>query len=108
MTTTWDGADNLADLGGLPLVDGGRTAHRRVRRSAAPDRLTAKGWRAARTAGLTRVIDLRNADERGRRGEKFARVFAAIADADGPVLVHCAGGRDRTGMVCSSCHPTVL
>lgn len=31
----------------------------------------------------------------------LARVFAAIADAEGGVLIHCAGGRDRTGMVCS-------
>ena len=33
--------------------------------------------------------------------ERIAQVFAAIAAADGPVLIHCAGGRDRTGMVCS-------
>jgi len=25
----------------------------------------------------------------------------AIASADGAVLVHCAGGRDRTGMICA-------
>ena len=25
----------------------------------------------------------------------------AIAGADGAVLVHCAGGRDRTGMICA-------
>ena len=31
--------------------------------------------------------------------EKLAAVFTAIADAQGAVLVHCAGGRDRTGMV---------
>lgn len=31
--------------------------------------------------------------------EKFAAVFSAIASGDGPVLVHCAGGKDRTGMV---------
>lgn len=29
----------------------------------------------------------------------LGRVFGAIADATGPVLVHCAAGRDRTGMV---------
>ncbi|PUB26165.1 tyrosine phosphatase family protein [Promicromonospora sp. AC04] len=29
----------------------------------------------------------------------FAGVFRAIADAPGPVLVHCAAGRDRTGMI---------
>ena len=32
---------------------------------------------------------------------KIARVLEAVARADSPVLVHCAGGRDRTGMVCS-------
>ena len=32
--------------------------------------------------------------------ERFAAVFAAIADADpGGVLIHCAAGRDRTGLV---------
>jgi hypothetical protein len=30
---------------------------------------------------------------------KFAEVFRAIAGAEGAVLVHCAAGRDRTGMV---------
>ncbi|WP_161606249.1 tyrosine-protein phosphatase [Microlunatus speluncae] len=147
----WDGARNLADLGGLPLQDGGCTRSGAVWCSAAPEWLTTEGWRAARVAGLTRVVDLRNDRERGRRPEhpivdatvkagievvhaptedptdpeflaecgpwldhpkswapnlarypaKFARVFTAIAEADGPVLVHCAGGRDRTGMVCS-------
>jgi protein-tyrosine phosphatase len=29
----------------------------------------------------------------------FGRAFAAIADADGTVLVHCMGGKDRTGVV---------
>ena len=33
--------------------------------------------------------------------EKFASIFTALAEAPGPVLIHCAGGRDRTGMVCS-------
>ena len=30
---------------------------------------------------------------------KFAAVFTAIAADEGAVLVHCAGGKDRTGMV---------
>lgn len=30
---------------------------------------------------------------------KFAAVFRAIAESPGPVLIHCAAGRDRTGMV---------
>lgn len=31
--------------------------------------------------------------------EKIAAVVRAIADAEGAVVVHCAAGRDRTGMV---------
>jgi protein-tyrosine phosphatase len=146
---TWDGARNLADLGGLPLLSGGTTAAGRVYRSAAPEWLTDQGWDDARATGLTTVIDLRNERERGRTDQhpvldapvppgitvvsaptedpddeefmaecgpwldhpaswaanlrfypdKIARVFSAIAESGGPVLVHCAGGRDRTGMI---------
>ena len=31
--------------------------------------------------------------------DKIARVLMAIADAGTPLLIHCAGGRDRTGMI---------
>lgn len=31
--------------------------------------------------------------------ERFGQAFAAVADADGTVLVHCMGGKDRTGIV---------
>ncbi|NMO52995.1 tyrosine-protein phosphatase [Actinoplanes sp. TBRC 11911] len=31
--------------------------------------------------------------------DRIERVFQAIDEADGPVLIHCAGGRDRTGMI---------
>lgn len=34
-----------------------------------------------------------------RYREHFGRAFAAVADADGTVLVHCMGGKDRTGIV---------
>ena len=35
-----------------------------------------------------------------RYRDRFAQVFEAIATApDGPVLVHCVGGKDRTGIV---------
>ena len=34
-----------------------------------------------------------------RYRERFGRAFAAIADADGAVVVHCVGGKDRTGLV---------
>ncbi len=145
----WDGARNLADLGGLPLCTGSRTVSGKVFRSAAPEWMTDQGWVDARAARLAAVIDLRNEKERGRREQhpvlhraaaadiavvhtptedpddaeflaecgpwldhprswaanlrlypdKIARVFTALAESDGPVLLHCAGGRDRTGMV---------
>ena len=31
----------------------------------------------------------------------FATAVAALADGDGPAVVHCAGGKDRTGLVCA-------
>jgi protein tyrosine/serine phosphatase len=34
-----------------------------------------------------------------RNREHFGRAFASIADADGAVVIHCMGGKDRTGLV---------
>ena len=34
-----------------------------------------------------------------RNRERFAQALAAVADADGPVVIHCMGGKDRTGLV---------
>ncbi len=34
-----------------------------------------------------------------RFSDRFGRALAAIAAADGTVVVHCAGGKDRTGLV---------
>lgn len=34
-----------------------------------------------------------------RNRERFGAALAAIADADGPVVIHCMGGKDRTGLV---------
>ncbi|GAA1557884.1 tyrosine-protein phosphatase [Kribbella lupini] len=59
----WDGALNARDLGGLPAT-GGPIQYGRVYRSAHPDALTDTGREALLAAGVTTVIDLRNADER--------------------------------------------
>lgn len=38
--------------------------------------------------------------ELGRHGSSIARIMALIANArDGGVLIHCVGGRDRTGLI---------
>src|SRR5205823_14017057 len=34
-----------------------------------------------------------------RYRDRFGRAVAAVADADGTVVVHCLGGKDRTGLV---------
>jgi protein-tyrosine phosphatase len=144
----WDGAFNLEDLGGR-LADRGATREGSVFRSGRPETMTNQGWRDARSAGLTTIVDLRNERERGRLDfhpvidsdamngivvisaptedpddsefmrvcgpwldhprsyadnlrfypAKFLLVFESIAHAPGAVLVHCSGGRDRTGMV---------
>lgn len=66
---TWDGGRNLRDLGGLPtpLSPTGTTVLRRVARGPRREVLTQRGWADAATWGLTSIVDLRNADEVGRR-----------------------------------------
>jgi protein-tyrosine phosphatase len=39
-----------------------------------------------------------------RHVELFSRYFQALADTDGAVLIHCAAGKDRTGMLCAFTH----
>jgi protein-tyrosine phosphatase len=34
-----------------------------------------------------------------RYRDRFGRAFAAVSDAEGAVVVHCMGGKDRTGLV---------
>lgn len=34
----------------------------------------------------------------------FSRYFRLLADADGPVLIHCAAGKDRTGLLAAVTH----
>ena len=34
-----------------------------------------------------------------RYRDRFGRAIAAVAEADGTVVVHCIGGKDRTGLI---------
>lgn len=34
----------------------------------------------------------------------FARYFRALGEADGPLLIHCAAGKDRTGLLAALTH----
>jgi len=39
-----------------------------------------------------------------RHVDLFRRYFRALAETEGAVLVHCAAGKDRTGLVCALTH----
>lgn len=39
-----------------------------------------------------------------RHLDLFRRYFEAVAETEGPVLVHCAAGKDRTGILCALTH----
>lgn len=148
-TLNWDGLRNVRDLGGLPtpLSQTGETAWGRIARGPRRELLTEAGWSTAMAWGLRSVVDLRSAEEVGKRRSdpeaslpdavtvtlaptedqahpefraaclpildspeywqhnvrilpSYVRgALAAIASSPPGVLVHCAGGRDRTGMV---------
>jgi len=72
MTPEWielDGADNVRDLGGLPLRNGGWTQPGVLVRSDGLDALTEADVRVlVEDLGLRHVIDLRSAGERADRG----------------------------------------
>jgi len=46
----------------------------------------------------------RKAPHQHRHIDLYARYFRALAEADGPVLVHCSAGKDRTGIACALTH----
>jgi protein tyrosine/serine phosphatase len=39
-----------------------------------------------------------------RHIDLFTRYFQTLADADGAIVVHCAAGKDRTGLICALTH----
>ena len=46
----------------------------------------------------------RKAPFQSRHIDLYARYFQALAETSGPVLVHCAAGKDRTGILCALTH----
>lgn len=39
-----------------------------------------------------------------RHADLFSRYFQVLADGHGPIVVHCAAGKDRTGVICALTH----
>ena len=39
-----------------------------------------------------------------RHIDLFRRYFRILAEGDGPLVVHCAAGKDRTGLICALTH----
>lgn len=68
-TLDWDGSFNIRDLGGLPssASSTGVTIAHRIVRGPRREWLTEAGWATASDWGLKSIVDLRNADEVGRR-----------------------------------------
>ena len=46
----------------------------------------------------------RAAPTQRRHIDLYTRYFRALAETEGPVLVHCAAGKDRTGIICALTH----
>jgi protein-tyrosine phosphatase len=46
----------------------------------------------------------RQAPFQRRHIDLYARYFRKLAETDGPILVHCAAGKDRTGIICALTH----
>lgn len=114
----------LADLGVATVVDLRRPGERRHQPSRRPAGAACvvvesdhdDGGEAPHITFL-KTADLTEASGRAFMGEAyrrlpfepphldlFARYFRALADADGPVLIHCAAGKDRTGLLAALTH----
>ncbi|UTP39242.1 tyrosine-protein phosphatase [Phenylobacterium sp. LH3H17] len=46
----------------------------------------------------------RRAPHEPRHVDLYARYFQALAETDGALVVHCAAGKDRTGLICAFTH----
>jgi protein tyrosine/serine phosphatase len=46
----------------------------------------------------------RKAPVQQRHIDLYTRYFRALAAAEGPILVHCSAGKDRTGILCALTH----
>lgn len=99
------GRRSLADLGIRVVIDLRSDVDRRV---GGRDRLRGTGAQrvAIPISGASPGTDPASLDLRGvyrsiltHHRAELATAIRTVADADGPVLVHCTAGKDRTGLV---------
>ncbi|WP_298745748.1 tyrosine-protein phosphatase [uncultured Brevundimonas sp.] len=116
--------ERLAGLGLAAVVDLRRPGERRDQPSRRPAGFSGLVIESDRDDGreAPHVTFLKSADltvDSGRRFmtgtygalpfepahlDLFARYFRVLAEADGPVLIHCAAGKDRTGLLAALTH----
>jgi len=116
--------ERLAGLGLAAVVDLRRPGERRDQPSRRPPGFTGQVIESAHDDGgeAPHITFLKTADltiDAGRRFmtdtyrelpfdpahiDLFTRYFRALGEADGPVLIHCAAGKDRTGLLAALTH----
>ncbi len=116
--------DRLGGLGIATVVDLRRPSERRDQPSRRPPGFSGAVIESAHDDGgeAPHITFLRTADltpDSGRRFmidtyrrlpfepshlDLFSRYFRALGETDGPVLIHCAAGKDRTGLLAALTH----
>ena len=116
--------ERLAGLGLAAVVDLRRPGERRDQPSRRPPGFAGQVIESAHDDGAEapHITFLKTADltiDAGRRFmtdtyrelpfdpahlDLFSRYFRALGEADGPVLIHCAAGKDRTGLLAALTH----
>jgi protein-tyrosine phosphatase len=94
------GADNFRDLGGYATSDGRTVAWGRLFRSGHLGELTDADVAAVERLGIRLICDLRAPAERvdlESRLPATAPPRVVSIPVDFPALIHCNGGKDRTG-----------
>jgi protein-tyrosine phosphatase len=114
----------LADLGIAAVVDLRRPGERREQPSRRPAGFAGQVVESLHDDGgeAPHITFLKTADltiDAGRRFmtdtyrqlpfepahvDLFSRYFRVLGEADGPVLIHCAAGKDRTGLLAALTH----
>jgi protein tyrosine/serine phosphatase len=87
-----------AGFSGVVIVNDDEHAEDSWRNHIASGELTEASFRAYL------VNYYRKAPFDDRHVDLFSRYFRALAEADGPVLIHCAAGKDRTGILVALTH----